>query len=54
MNRFVYCLRQKLKENSEKLKESYAILKKTKIFLEDIISDGNLDIESLKSCSERL
>ena len=54
MNRFVYCLRLKLKENSETLKEKYAIIKSTKSFLEEIIKEGSLDLESLKQCSERL
>ncbi len=43
MTRMVICLMAKLKENSEKLKETHAILKTTKSFLEEIIKEGHLD-----------
>ncbi|CAD8076131.1 unnamed protein product [Paramecium primaurelia] len=54
MKRVINSLRKKLKDNSEALKTSHAILHNTKSFTEDIQKEGNLDIDSLKQCGERL
>jgi hypothetical protein len=47
-------LRQKLKSQSEALRNQNAILQPTKNFLEDIMKEGFLDKDALRTCGERL
>lgn len=54
MKRVVMSLKLKLKASSESLKSTHAILHSTKSFSDELIKEGHLDRESLKSSGERL